>query len=94
MNIARLRQLNARFQEIAKALDAELAEPESAKEPLCVHIYHSRCRYRKTMEADTSKSGRRVQEVLDESFKAARDLGFQGGSREWFIVMMSGTLGS
>jgi hypothetical protein len=90
MNIARLRQLNARFQELANAMDAELAEPESARDPLALHIYHARRSYGKMMGLDTSKSGKRTKTELQQSFIKASQLGFRGGSREWFLVMMSG----
>ena len=90
MNIARLRRLNARFQELAKEMEAELKEPEAARDPLCVHIYHARRSYRRAMENDNTKAGKRTKAELQQSFAKACQLGFRGGSREWFIVVMSG----
>ena len=89
MNLARLRRLNATLQEAARTLDAELAAPEAARDPLALHIYEARRSYRTTREND-GKGGRDTRIFLILSLQKAREHGYPGGADEWQRLMRAG----
>lgn len=75
---------------MADELAAELARAESQHDPLASHVYQARASYRRTSDADHSKSGRRTQEELQASYGKARNLGFQGALKDWANLMRCG----
>jgi hypothetical protein len=76
--------------QLADELAAELARAESQHDPLASHIYQARASYRRTSDADHSKSGRRTEEELHSSYAKARNLGFQGSIKDWADLMRCG----
>lgn len=76
--------------QLADELAAELARVESQHDPLASHIYQSRAAYRRTSDADHSKSGRRTEEELQAGYVKARNLGFQGSIKDWTDLMRCG----
>lgn len=80
MHPARLR---AALEVLARAMDqvnAVLAELGSEHDPLALHIFASRRRYRGT---EDTKGGRRREMAVRLSYGSACDLGFRGSLDEW-----------
>ncbi len=64
--------------------EAALEEMRAEADPLAVHIFVSRRRYRNTPD---SKGGRRHETAARLSWQTACDLGFRGSLGEWERLM-------
>ena len=72
--------------ELADELAKELTRAQGHNDPLGLHIYQSRARFRQALEND-HKSGKRTEATLRESFLEARKLGFGESGKIWALLM-------
>ena len=63
-------------------VDAALSESRTEQDPLALHIFVSRRRYRNACDKDV-KSGHRAETEARMSWATACDLGFRGSLGEW-----------
>lgn len=81
----RLSDLDEHARQLRAMADAFGAQVEAAKaqqDPFAAHYFASRQRFRRAIDGDT-KSGKRSERALVESYKQATDLGFKGSIRQW-----------
>ncbi len=92
LNIVRLSKLSEdlkRLREAVTAVEQTLDEMREESDPLAVHIFISRRRYRRTTD---SKGGKRHQQAVESTYYPACDLGFRGSFDEW-RKLLGGTPG-
>ncbi len=89
MNIARLREIQARFAAAAADLESLIAEAEKERDPLAAHIFRARISYQVAAERDQTKSQKRVEWEVDRSYQEALKLGYRGQRGHWLVILFS-----
>jgi hypothetical protein len=64
VNLEQLRNLADQADTLAEELRTALARAEARRDPLGVHIFAARASFRRTSDADKTKSGRRTETEL------------------------------
>ena len=86
MNLPLLARLLGDLQKSLAAVDEELEKVKSAVDPFARHVFQARRSYARVSETD-GKGGKRIQREVWDSYRQATALGYQGGEREWRLVL-------
>jgi hypothetical protein len=86
MNLPLLARLLADLQKSLTAVDEELKKVKSEVDPFARHVFQARRSYAR-VDATDGKGGKRIQREVWDSYRQATALGFQGGEREWKLVL-------
>lgn len=90
MTLETLRRLSGWVDRIAVEMKAELETAEAHSDPLGAYIYRARAAYRRTLESDKSKDGKKIERQIIISYQQARELGFTGKLEVWALVLKCG----
>jgi hypothetical protein len=86
MNLPLLARLLADLQKSLTAVDEELTKVKAEVDPFARHVFQARRSYAR-VDATDGKGGKRIQREVWDSYRQATALGFQGGEREWLLVL-------
>jgi hypothetical protein len=84
MGSARLQSALAKLSEAIAEVNIALDEMRADQDPLALHIFNSRRRYRNMPDV---KSGKRCHTAARVTWQTACDLGFRGSLEEWERLM-------
>ena len=69
-----------------ESLQREVEAAKAQRDPLAVHIFKSRARYRSVSDTD-NKGGKRTEFEVRESYIRAQALGYRGSGSDWWELM-------
>jgi hypothetical protein len=86
MHANQLEDALTKLSEAIQEMEAVLKTMRAEHDPLAVHIFVSRRRYRNTPD---TKGGKRTDTVVRLTWQSACDLGFRGSLGEWERLISS-----
>lgn len=89
MNLDALSKRLDALEEILRGLRAEIDSAKQKRDPFAVHVFLARAEYDRAVVLD-GKGGKRIERALQDTYKRARELGFQGSLNEWWNILWLG----